>query len=361
MLATAQLYVREGDEWIAMPYSIATRSGNGISAFTSPRLVPGTYTVRYSPAPDAVRATGEWWERRSSSGAADTVTLAAGEVREGVHGTVRAAGYTATDPVVAASTPSITRTVRVGAKLAVATGSWTAGTTFAYRWTVDGATVSTAATFTPRAEDRGRTLAVSITGSAAAHLSATRGSLGVAVAAGVLSSTAPKITGTPKVGLTLTATPGTWTSGTALTYRWYVAGKAVSGATGKTFVPRSADRGKTVAVKVTGRKPGYTTLRRTSKPTAKVAAASKMTSTAPKLSGTPAVGRTLTVVRGTWTKGTTFSYAWYASGKAIAGAKSSKLVLKAAQRGKTITVKVTGRKPGYVTTSRTSKATSRVR
>ncbi len=361
MLATAQLYVREGGEWVALPRTIAERHGNGVTAYTSPLLAPGTYTVRYSPTPDAVRATGEWWERKSASGSADTVVLGAGEVREGVHGTVRAPGYTATDPMVTASTPTITGTVRVGSALAVSTGAWTAGTTFTYRWTVNGATVSTAPTFTPRAADRAGTLAVSITGSAASHLSATRTSLGVTVAVGVLTSTVPKISGTPKVGRTLKVSAGSWTAGTALTYRWYVAGRAIAGATGKTFVPRSADRGKIVTAKVTGRKAGYTTVSRPSKPTAKVAAASKMTSTTPKISGTPAVGRTLSVVRGTWTTGVAFSYTWYASGRAITGAKSSKLVLTSAQRGKTITVKVTGRKAGFVTTSRTSKATTRVR
>lgn len=359
-LAAARLYERDGTAWIAYPETLGTRSGNGYSAFASPRLAAGVYTVAWSALPDAGAATGEWWERTSSA-SAQAVTLAAGVTRVGIHGSVRAAGFTTVDPQVAAATPTIVGVPRVGTKLSVATGTWTAGTTFLYRWTVGGSAVSTAATFTPRAVDRGKAIAVTITGSAAAYRSVARTSATATVGAGVLTAPVPKITGTAKVGLTLKAVPGTWTAGTTLTYRWRVAGKAVAGATKATFIPRAADRGKTVTVAVTGAKAGYTTITRISKATAKVAAASKMKAATPKITGTAAVGRTLKVSRGTWTSGVTFTCRWYASGKAISGATKSSLTLRAAQRGKTITVRVTGKKPGYVTTTKTSKATSRVR
>lgn len=80
----------------------------------------------------------------------------------------------------------------------------------------------------------------------------------------------------------------------------------------------------------------------------------------PKISGTAKVGSKLTAKPGAWTKYTTFTYTWYASGKAISGAKKPTFTLTKAQKGKTITVKVTGKKEGWKTASRTSKATAKV-
>jgi len=68
----------------------------------------------------------------------------------------------------------------------------------------------------------------------------------------------PKISGTAKVGKTLKAIPGTWGPGTVkLTYRWYHAGRAISGATGTTYKPKKVDKGHTVSVKVTGTRSGF--------------------------------------------------------------------------------------------------------
>mgnify|MGYP003704356425 CR=1 FL=1 len=52
----------------------------------------------------------------------------------------------------------------------------------------------------------------------------------------------PKISGTAKVGSTLTAKPGTWTSKTTFSYQWYANGKAISKATKVTYkIPKSLD------------------------------------------------------------------------------------------------------------------------
>ena len=73
------------------------------------------------------------------------------------------------------------------------------------------------------------------------------------MAAGDLTSTpVPTITGTPKVGVLLTAVPGTWDAGVTFTYQWTVDGTDVGGATGPTYTPVAGDSGKVVTVKVTG-------------------------------------------------------------------------------------------------------------
>jgi len=177
---------------------------------------------------------------------------------------------------------------------------------------------------------------------------------------GRLTAATPTIAGTPKAGVTLTAKPGAWTAGTAFVYQWSVAGKAVSGATKSTFIPRAADVGKTVTVRVTGKKTGFTATTATSKTTAKVAPASKLKTAVPTIAGTVKVGMTLRAKPGAWTAGTSFSYRWSVAGKAVSGATKSVFVPRAADTGKIVTVRVTGAKAGYVTTSVTSKSAAKV-
>lgn len=183
---------------------------------------------------------------------------------------------------------------------------------------------------------------------------------GVAGVTARLTAPTPTISGTPKANLTLTARPGTWTKGTALRYQWYVGGAAVSGATKATFMPVHAQRGKTVTVKVTGSKAGYTTVSKTSKATAKIAGLSTLARSTPTIVGNAKVGAVLTAKPGAWTSGTTFWYQWKAAGKDIAGATKAVYVPRAADRGKALTVTVTGRKAGFFTVIVTSRATASI-
>ncbi len=76
---------------------------------------------------------------------------------------------------------------------------------------------------------------------------------------------------------------------------------------------------------------------------------------APVISGTAKVGRTLKTSDGTWSPAaTSYTYQWYANGRAISGATRSSLVLKAAQKGKKITVKVIAHRAGHKDGSATS-------
>jgi uncharacterized protein YkwD len=86
-----------------------------------------------------------------------------------------------------------------------------------------------------------------------------------------------------------------------------------------------------------------------------------LTTSAAKVRGSRKVGATLTAQHGTWTSGTSFSYQWYRNSKAIEGATRKTLKLKTADRGDRFSVRITGKKSGYTTASRTSAYTSRVR
>jgi hypothetical protein len=86
----------------------------------------------------------------------------------------------------------------------------------------------------------------------------------------------------------------------------------------------------------------------------------KVRSQRPVVFGYRYLGRTLRAVKGSWTKGTHFTYRWYRNGKSIRHATRSSYRLTAADVSKRISVKVTGRKDGYISVARRSKPTVRV-
>jgi hypothetical protein len=73
-----------------------------------------------------------------------------------------------------------------------------------------------------------------------------------------------KITGTPKVGKTLKAVPGS-TDGAKVRYRWLAGGKAIKGATKPSLKLTKAMRGKKVSVKAKYSKDGFISTVQTSK------------------------------------------------------------------------------------------------
>jgi hypothetical protein len=139
-----------------------------------------------------------------------------------------------------------------------------------------------------------------------------------ATAAPPANTTPPTITGTARVGETLTAQNGTWSnSPTAFQYQWQrcnASGAActnISGAVEKTYLLTSADSGRSMRVRVTGiNAEGAVNAR--SAPTAAVAPSAAPRNTArPTITGDPEVGQELTAEDGTWTNTpTSFAYQW---------------------------------------------------
>ncbi|MHA7286272.1 S8 family serine peptidase [Arthrobacter sp. MDT3-44] len=248
-----------------------------------------------------------------------------------------------------APVPTVSGTSKVGYTLTANTGTWTTGTTLKYQWYRTGVPITgaTGATLALIAADLGQTINVGVTGSKTGYTSITQSSARTAaVAAGTLSATKPTVTGTTKVGYTLTANTGTWTSGATFTYQWFRTGVPISGATGKTYALTAADLGKNISVGVTGSKAGYTNATVYSVRTAAVVAGT-LTAPKPTVSGTTRITYTLTANTGTWTAGTTLRYQWYRTGVAITGATAKTYKLTSADLGKTMSVGVTGSKAGY--------------
>ena len=84
-------------------------------------------------------------------------------------------------------------------------------------------------------------------------------SVGAPSVPGTLVAGTPTITGTAKVGETLTANPGTSTpASTTFTYQWLRGATDIAGATSATYTATAADRGAQLSVRVTGSAPDWT-------------------------------------------------------------------------------------------------------
>jgi hypothetical protein len=251
--------------------------------------------------------------------------------------------------------PSLSGTFATGRALTVANGTWIpAPTAFTYEWYRDGILLpdATGSTYTLAPEDANTTIWVEVTGSRLGYEELTKNSAQVTTPKFFTTAPTPTISGTLRSGYTLTAKAGTWSPSATLTYQWYRSGSKISGATKSTYKLTTSDRGKKITVVVTGKKTGYGTVPMTS--AAKTIYYEFSKAPTPTISGTLKSGHTIAVKVGTWSPTPTKTYQWYRNGKAIPGATKSTYKLTSSDKGKKITVKVTGKRTGYLTVTKTS-------
>ena len=188
------------------------------------------------------------------------------------------AAVTAVPVLSPAPVPTITGSARVGSVLTAVPGTWgPAPVVLKYQWRADGVVVlgANSATLTLSSARLGKTMSVSVTGSKTGYTSVKKTSAATAAVAAAVPAVSPApvpvITGTARVGSTLTAVPGTWgPAPVVLSYQWSANGVAIIGATKPTLTPNSTRAGKTLTVSVTGSKTGYTSVKKTSAATAAV-------------------------------------------------------------------------------------------
>ena len=259
-----------------------------------------------------------------------------------------------------APTPTIMGTAKYGSTLSVSAGTWVpTPSAVTYQWLRNGVNIpsATGVTYSPLYGDIGAAITVAVTGSKADYITATKTSASVTIGKGVFSTQpTPKISGTPTAGHKLTAVTGTWVpAGAAFEYQWYRDGKAISGQKAKTYTVKSTDLGHKITVKVTALKTGYAA---TSKTSASVTIVKTFASTGyASITGLARVGHTLTGHRGLWVPTpSSYGYQWYRNGVAISGATHVTYTLTSADKGKTVTLKVTVEKSGYLTTTATSRS-----
>lgn len=185
-------------------------------------------------------------------------------------------GELAMTPRVYAATPGpkITGTRAVGSTLTAVKPTWSpTATSFRYQWyrgttAISGATSSTYKLTTADGGARIRVIAI---GERKTYTTSRAFSSYTATIAKLFTkSPTPKISGTVKVGRTLSASVGTWSPKPSFSYQWKRNGKSISGATKSSYKLTSKDAGTRITVTVTAKKSGYKTTVRTSAKTATV-------------------------------------------------------------------------------------------
>lgn len=187
-------------------------------------------------------------------------------------------------PGMAGLTPKVTGTPVVDQELAAIEGIWTPAapeTTFSYQWyakspsdKVYAITGATTRTYQVEGRYAGYKMKVTVTGTATgfAPVTMTSAYTSTIEKANFTNQPVPTIDGTTQVGQSLTATEGDWRPAPAFSYQWHRSGTAITGATGNTYTLVTKDIGKTITVKVTARRTGYTTVPKTSAATTSVTA-----------------------------------------------------------------------------------------
>lgn len=174
---------------------------------------------------------------------------------------------------------------------------------------------------------------------------------------GTFVAPTPTISGTAKVGKTLTASRGTWTpTPSTVTYVWKAGTTTIKSSTSNQLVVPASAKGKQITVSVVGARAGYATKTVTSAKTAAVVAGT-FTAPRPYLKGTVEYGHTVTAVRGTWSPSpSSVTYVWKINGTVVKRGTSASLFLRKAWNGKQVTVTVIGSRTGYTTKAITSYA-----
>lgn len=264
----------------------------------------------------------------------------------------------ATDAVLNAFTmvtdPTIAGTVVNGSTLTANTGIWApSADSFTYQWFADGEPIDgvTGSSLILGPDQVGKTITVTATGHKAGYADATSDSSSATakVLDALTATPAPQVTGTVKVGSTLSLTDGDWApSDTVRTHQWYANGQPIDGATGDTLLLTPDLLGKTITVSTTGSKSGYAPVSVDSAQTTAVAQGDWSKTSEATMTGSSALGGTITAVpQHTTQQPDSYAYRWFAAGKRVAGASSETFVGSKKYAGQRISVEVTAVKAGY--------------
>jgi len=199
-----------------------------------------------------VRVTGH------RSGYADAVAIS------GKSAPVAKAAGNGGDPDVPELVPagelSILGSTTVGKTLTLRTTGWSSGVVLAPQWYRNGSAIPGASnsSYTLSAADLAARISVRVIAAKPGLVSIEmRGSVGSTVRPGVVPRfSSPTISGAVKAGRVVTAKLAKVPAGAKVKYAWLLNGKVVKNA--KSYRVRTADVGKTLKLRVTVTKPGYT-------------------------------------------------------------------------------------------------------
>ena len=267
--------------------------------------------------------------------------------------------------VLAVTTPVVDGTLHVGQVLTANTGAWTPAPTFRYQWYVNGSAVkkATKRTFAVPASAVGGYVRVVVTGSVSGYTSVTRLARATStIGLGSFTATPnPTITGVVQTGKTLTAATQAWSpAASRVDYQWFADGEPIARATKRTFAIPASAKDALISVEITGSRAGFESVQASSAQT--TAVLGTLAAASPRITGSAKVGATLTAVGGAWTPGATLSYEWVRTvGKTqtVVGTEATYPVVLA-DKGRTLTLRVTGVLDTYATATKSSTPTKKV-
>jgi hypothetical protein len=272
-----------------------------------------------------------------------------------------AAAAVAATPPVNANLPTISGTAREGQTLTASSGSWggTLPIKYDYTWQrcdtagarCAGISGAHSATYKLASADVGHTLRVRVTASNSAGSSAVSSAPTGAVAKAGSAPAAtgqPSPSGTAQVGHELTASDGSWSGTTPITftYQWQRCTKSacsnLGGATHKTYTVVGDDLGLQLRYLITAHNSvGTGTMNSNLSAVVAPKGSPPDNLDLPVITGDPTVGKVIETSSGTWSgigKSAKFTYAWDRCTTAgacsvIAGARSQSYVVAAADTG----------------------------
>jgi hypothetical protein len=190
-----------------------------------------------------------------------------------------------------------------------------------------------------------------------------------AFAAAPTNTTPPAVTGTAKVGQTLTVSNGTWTgSPTNYSYRWQrctssTSCTTISDANANTYVVRNADVGHTLrAVVSASNADGLSTANSNMTDTVTAATGIPVNTAQPSITGDAIVGDVLTAENGSWSNApTSYRYRWlecdrFGGSCVPTGYTGRRYVVQLVDVGGTLRVEVTARNAAGSATARSTRS-----
>ena len=246
----------------------------------------------------------------------------------------------------------------LGQVLEVSDGTWSSPypITLSYKWITSrtGTFISgqTSPSYTVTSTEIGYYISAQVTAStsygALAIVSPIRG-----LVTPVGNSALPVITGTLRVGGTLSASTGTWLnleSDSTASYQWQSSTDAVlwnniSGATSATYVLQLAQAGTYIRAQVFQTKSGYTAVLANTASTVVVPVLNLTNTVAPAVTGAWTAGTSISASTGSWSTSGTYTYQWQSSSDNstwadIASATSSSYTLTSSEASKYVRVQV---------------------
>ena len=270
--------------------------------------------------------------------------------------------FSVTDTPVANVAVSITGSGVVDSTLTLNPAQWNmplSVLTITYQWFRGTSAVAgaTGVTYGVTSADIGKAITVKATATRPGYTTGTSTSNAItgSLAGSPAASIPVVINGTGFYGSTLQLTPPTWdVSGVTTTYQWFRGTSAVSGQTGTSYVVGSSDMGKEITVKATGTKAGYVNGLSISNAVTGALNPAPIATTPISLAGTGAVGSVLTMTPPVWdTADVTVTFQWFKDASTFTN-NATTYTVASGDVGKTITVRATAAKTGYVSGVSTS-------